>query len=192
MNTLSNIYYTLAKQGYESDKGTVHSYIDVYERILEPHRKANAMLEIGLFKGHSLRMWEQYFDQADVYGVDCDVLPHGGLGDLTAMIASGEHNIHIFDAEDRDRVHDRFANRQRFDVIIEDAGHHLPQQIKMYDIWKHYLAPGGIYIIEDVQDIDASRDVFRELDDTKDIEIVDLRAKKGRYDDVLIIIRDKQ
>jgi hypothetical protein len=190
MNTLSNIYYTLAKQGYQSDKNTVHSYLPVYERILDPYRGAAAVLEIGLFNGHSLRMWEQYFESADVHGVDCDVRPHGGLGDLTAMIASGAHNIHIFDAESWTEVLGRFDGVY-FDVIIEDAGHHLDQQVKMYDVWKHYLAPGGIYIIEDVQDIDASRDVFRELDDTKDIEIVDLRGVKGRYDDVLVIIKDK-
>jgi hypothetical protein len=187
MNTLQNIYFTLCKQGYCSDKGSVHSYIDTYERVLSPYRSGSC-LEIGLFHGHSLRMWEKYFD-GQVHGIDCSLTPHD-LADLRPMIATGQHNIHIFDAEDRELVKDRFAG-MTFDVIIEDAAHHLPQQVKLYSIFKELLSPGGVYIIEDIQDIEASRNVFENLDDSKDIEIVDLRAVKDRYDDVLVIIKDK-
>lgn len=189
MNTLENIFYTLAKQGYETDKNTVHSYLPIYEEILALYRNGN-ILEIGLFQGNSLRMWEAYFE-GEVHGIDCDIKPHGGMADLTEMVASGQHNIHIFDAENRELVADRFRGI-KFDVIIEDAGHHLPQQVKMYSIFKEYLNEGGIYIIEDVQDIEASRDVFMNLDDSKDIEVIDLRKKNERYDDVLVIIKDKK
>ena len=92
MKTLKNIFETLQQQGFETDKGTVHSYIDVYEDVLAPYRKtANKMLEIGVFKGNSLRMWENYFEWADVIGVDCHETPHDGMADLREMIKSGEH-----------------------------------------------------------------------------------------------------
>lgn len=188
METLHNIYFTLCKQGYCSDKGTVHSYLDVYADILEPYRhSALNVLEIGLFHGHSLRMWEQYF-KATVWGIDCDEQPHGGMADLRPMILSGQHNIKIFDATDANVARKYFGDIQ-FDVIIEDASHQLEQQVELYKLYSQYLSPGGIYIIEDIDDIDTTRNTFETLDNTKNISILDRRNIKGRYDDVLCIIR---
>ncbi len=189
MSTLKNIFETLQLQGFETDKGTVHSYIDVYEDVLASYRNtAENVLEIGVFKGNSLRMWEQYFKQASVIGVDCDDMPHGGLADLREMIESGKHCIKIFDAENPKLVKEHFAG-MKFDVIIEDANHSLEQQLKLYNIYKEYLAPGGIYIIEDVEDIDKSRTAFETIDNSKTVTILDRRNILNRFDDILIIIK---
>ena len=77
-----------------------------------------------------------------------------------------------------------------FNVAIEDAGHSVDQQVAIYRNFRPHLSPGGIYIIEDVQDLDATRHVFKTLDAGKRIEILDLRCRKGRYDDVLVVVRD--
>lgn len=185
MKTLQEIWDSMKKAGCESDKGSVHSYIPVYEKLLEPYREtAKNILEIGLFNGHSLMMWKSYFPMnTKVYGIDCSETPHDGMADLRPMIKSG-WDIHIFDAENELEVAKRFSGI-KFDVIIEDAGHHLEQQHNLYRIWKDYLAEDGIYIIEDVQDIDKTAYSFRKIDG----EIIDLRDVKGRYDDVLIVIK---
>lgn len=186
--TLKNIFETLQQQGFETDKGTVHSYIDVYEELLKPYRNtAKNVLEIGVFKGNSLRMWDLYFS-GFVFGVDCNETPHGGMADLREMIASDEFNIKIFDAENPELVKNHFTTR-KFDVIIEDANHSLEQQLKLYNIYKEYLAPDGIYIIEDVEDIDKSRAVFENIDNNKTVTILDRRHILNRFDDVLIIIK---
>jgi predicted O-methyltransferase YrrM len=188
--TLQEIYEDLKAKGFETDKGSIHSYIEVYEEILEPYREtAKYILEIGVFQGNSLRMWNHYF-KGTVYGVDCDIKPHGGLADLTDMVESEEFNIKLFDAE-RPLTARYYFNKTKFDVIIEDAGHHIEQQVKLYNIWKKYLNKGGIYIIEDIQDIDKDRNVFESLDNSKNITILDRRSIKNRYDDVLVIIKDK-
>ena len=182
--TLQQIWDELKEQGYESDKGSVHSYIPVYEKLLAPYREtALNVLEIGLFKGDSLRMWEQYFTRAAVLGIDCSVTPHGGMADLRPMIEEG-WRIEIFDAENINEVEGRFS-RYKFDVIIDDAGHHIEQQLNLYSIWKNYLADGGMYIVEDVQDIDNDWYEFTSLGGL----IYDLRSEKNRYDDVLIVIK---
>lgn len=188
MNTLQNIYFTLCKQGYCSDKGNLHSYIDVYAELLDPYRHGNC-LEIGLLAGHSLRMWEKYFE-GYVWGIDCSDQPIGGMADLRPMIQSGEHNIVIMNAEDINDVTTNFSGLS-FDIIIEDAGHHIDQQLNLYNIWKDYLNPGGIYIIEDIQNLDADRASFENIDPSKKVEIKDRRGQKGRYDDILVVIRDK-
>jgi spermidine synthase len=186
MKTLQQIWDELP---LKSDKGSVHSYLPVYEEILAPYRDtAKNVLEIGLFNGASMRMWAKYFTKAKIHGVDCSLLPHDGMASLVPLISEGLHNvqIHIFDAENEEEVAKRFSGI-KFDVIIEDAGHHVEQQLKIYSVLKNYLNDDGIYIIEDIQDIRKDRhDFYTEIGY---VEIIDLRDVKGRYDDVLIVIK---
>jgi SAM-dependent methyltransferase len=183
MKTLLEIYNKFydPKTGWP-DKGTVHSYIEVYEEILSPYRKtAKNILEIGLMNGESLRMWTEYFD-GKVYGIDCDVKPIDGKADLFPIMAEGNHNVLIGDASNPEDIKLHFEGI-KFDVVIEDAGHSIEQQLKIYSVLKPYIAEGGIYIIEDVQNIDKDGYLFAFS------EIIDRRKIKGRYDDVLIIIK---
>lgn len=188
--TLAQIYDTV-RIGDWPDKGTTHSYIDFYDQLFSPVRaSAKNVLEIGIFKGLSLIMWEEYFYNATVYGVDCDEQPHGGMADLRTMIQSGKHNIRIMDATNAFHAEREFTS-VRFDVVIDDAAHNLEQQLSIYNVFKQYMAPGGIYVIEDVQDIDRNRHFFQAIDSKKSVEIIDRRNIKNRYDDVLVVIRDK-
>jgi hypothetical protein len=190
MQTLNEIYKNSIVNGWP-DKGTVHSYIDVYEEILKPYREtANNVLEIGLFSGQSLIMWEQYFWGIPCYGIDCSDQPCGGLQDLRPMIAEGTHNIFIMDGTKKADIEKNFKGVM-FDVIIDDGSHLLEHQIESYKHFKSHTAPGGIYIIEDIQDIDENIELFKNIDAKKKVEILDRRAIKNRYDDVLIIITDK-
>ena len=175
------------KVGGWPDKGDVHSYIDVYEDILAPYRNtAKNVLEIGLMSGESLRMWTEYFD-GTVYGIDVTVKPIDGLADLTSAIADGL-NVKIGDASNKDDIKKHFAGI-KFDVVIEDANHDIEQQLQIYKVLRPYMSSGSIYIIEDVQDIDATRSLFESMDDKKSVEILDRRGVKNRYDDVLIVIK---
>ena len=182
MKTLAEIYAKYpSNQVGGGDKGTVHSYIDIYSGMLEPYRQCKNVLEIGILNGTSLRMWEEYFSKADVYG--CDITDK----DLKPMIAEGTHNIAIFNALDAKQVKKHYG-RIKFDVIIEDASHSLADQLALYPIFKDYLAPNGLYIIEDVDNIDVVRPQFLALDPDKLISVVDRRLVKHRFDDVVIAI----
>lgn len=174
----------------KSDKGDLHSYLGVYEEILAPYREtAKNVLEIGLFNGYSLLMWEKYFS-GKVYGIDCSDRPHDGLADLRPLIQEGTHNISIIDAENALEVSKLFMG-YKFGVIIEDAGHHIEQQLKLYHVFKPYLSENSVYIIEDIQNIDATRHLFENIDTDKKVTILDRRRVNGRYDDMLVIIQNK-
>lgn len=189
METLKQLFAKYHKNGWP-DRDTVHSYVDVYEKILEPYRHiAKNILEIGLMSGESLRVWTEYFDGA-VYGMDCDLQPISGQADLTQAIADGL-NIKIGDAS-HPLVIQNFFWDVKFDVVIEDANHDLGQQLQIYKTLKPYLSENAIYIIEDVQDIDGTRQIFENLDKEKNVEIIDRRHINNRYDDVLVIITDKK
>lgn len=190
MEQLLQIYNRLCSQGYCSDKGTVHAYIEQYESILAPYReKAKNVLEIGVFHGHSLRLWEQYFTNAKVYGIDCSETPVDGMADLRPMIAEGTHNILIGDATSKADI-DRFFGKTKFDIVYDDGSHQLEHQLKTIEIFKNRLTSNGVIIIEDIQDLDKDREAFESLTDVS-VEVIDLRNVKNRYDDVIIIIRNK-
>lgn len=190
MKPLSELYQA-TKVGLWSDKGTDHSYIELYSEILEPYRtKAKRVLEIGILGGESLRMWEMYFAKASVHGAELSTRPVGGMANLEPMIAEGKHNIHIFDATDKTQVDKEFIG-MRFNVVIDDASHVLEHQLAIYQNMKPYLAKGAMYIIEDVDKIDEVRSIFENIDSEKKITIYDRRHIKNRFDDVVVTITDK-
>lgn len=159
MQTLRELCAKHYKNGWP-DKDTIHSYIDVYEEILAPYRHGeNLILEIGLMGGESHRMWVDYFGGV-VFGMDCDLKPIDGKADLTDMVKN--FNVFIGDAANPHDIKKHFDGI-KFDVIIEDANHDLNQQMDIYETLKPYIAEGGIYIIEDIQDINYSKRFFERL-----------------------------
>ena len=187
MITLSEIYkkYTGKSIGF-GDKGTDHSYIEVYEEILKPYRNSKNVLEIGIGQGHSLKMWEEYFDNATVYGVNT-IYECG----LLEMINSGKHNIKIFDTLEPELVEQEYKNIL-FDVIFEDASHLFYDTVSLYNNFKHHIKQRGIYIVEDVSDIGQLKTWFdSNVDKEKAVEVIDRRQIKNRFDDVLITIKDR-
>jgi len=196
LKTLLEIY-NKHKVGDWPDKNSSHSYIEVYEKILAPYRMAALnVLEIGLMSGESLRMWTKYFNSdlrsthCNVYGMDCSETPVNGLADLRPIIAEGKHNIVIGDATNPLDIAKHFSGMD-FSVIIDDGNHEIISQLRSYEILSKYLSDGGCYIIEDIQNIDETRELFEKIDATKKVEIFDRRHIKNRYDDVLVIIKEK-
>ena len=61
--------YSRSYQGV-TDKGTAHSYIAVYERLLEPYRPRDVtLLEVGVWQGGSLLLWADYFPSGRIVGM---------------------------------------------------------------------------------------------------------------------------
>ena len=56
---------------YSTDKNTTHSYIESYEKLFETYKdnKIN-LLEIGSHNGGSLRLWNDYFSDATIIGLE--------------------------------------------------------------------------------------------------------------------------
>lgn len=188
MKTLAEIYENYKGPASYGDKGTIHSYIEVYEALLANYRlSSKTVLEIGIMSGHSLRMWEEYFPNAKVIGVDLSDRPLGGMADLRPIMAEGNHNIVLMDAVDPFQVKKNFGDC-RFDVIIEDASHILEHQLGIYDNFKNLMVPDGLYIIEDVDKLDEVRPLFEKIDAARPVSILDRRPIKGRFDDVLVVI----
>jgi 23S rRNA U2552 (ribose-2'-O)-methylase RlmE/FtsJ len=179
MKTLNEIYQNYKSPDGHGDKGTAHTYIEEYERLLEPYRENSIVLEIGLCEGESMRMWEEYFIDSKVIGVDIT------SKFLTELINEPGHNIIIADATEDDIVNK--IDEKTFNVLIDDGSHRLVDQLKTFTIFKDKIKPGGIYIIEDVVNLDQVKNIFLALHNN--VEIIDNRHIKDRHDDVLIVYK---
>lgn len=175
MKTLKDIYKKYQGPGGFGDKGTLHHYIESYDRLFTPYRygKIN-VLEIGICKGHSLKMWREYFPDANIYGIDIDVIDK--IPGVTMYQA---------DQSDRARLEELFPDTL-FDIIIDDGSHKIQHQLLSAKYLWGKMRSGGLYIIEDIQepklDIPTLSVGFRQP-----TEIIDTREVSGRYDDILMV-----
>ena len=162
---------------YKSDKGTVHSYIPYYEKVLQEYKNTeNGVLEIGVSAGLSIKMWREYFSNAKLYGNDLRFHQYVLDWGLNVNWIKGNQS-----------VNDTFKDLNNLDVVIDDGSHRLKDQIKSFNILWPKLNPGGIYIIEDIRDIDGEKEHFTKLH--KNVFVHDFRKLKDRSDDVIIEIR---
>ena len=176
MKTLKEIYKEFASPEGSGDKGTAHSYIDNYynhrfDKIR--HDKLN-ILEIGVSTGLSLQMWCEYFPNSKIIGVEIEKIDY----------QPANNRISILNGDATDSK--TFNNVDNLDIIIDDGSHVFTDQIFSFAILYHKLNRGGIYIIEDVRDIDNIGKFFKRLN--AKAKIFDFRNIKGRNDDVIVEI----
>lgn len=178
MKTLNEIYSNHSFKEGHGDKGTIHTYIEEYELLLEKYRNDITFLEIGVFYGESLEMWSEYFTNSRIYGVDIN-------NHYNKHLENDERFKIIISDATKFEIMNHFPKPIQFDVIIDDGSHRLEDQIITFNILKPHMKPGGLYIIEDINNIDQSKNVFTSLFDN--CRIIDNRHKKNRFDDVLVI-----
>jgi cephalosporin hydroxylase len=168
-----------------SDKGTCHSYIPhLYNEILEPYReKPVNVLELGIFGGTCLLLWEKYFINAkQIVGVDIDL---SYLQPKVVQEALQNKKIKIIQHDVTKESLTSVLN-EKYDVIIDDASHQIPYQLISFKLLENSLNDGGIYIIEDIQSDENAKFLTSNIPNSK---IVDLRHVKNRYDDLVLVYK---
>jgi len=146
---------------YNTDKRS-HGYLPIYERLFEPFRFLDGVtvMEIGVLGGESLRLWHRWFPKGRIIGVD-NRLPDGTLESLTADGIM----VHLENQGDEVAM-DALGAAYKPQIVIDDAGHQSSPQIAcLKALWPH-VAPGGLYIVEDLQsnDRDEAERLLRHLE----------------------------
>lgn len=185
MRTLKEIFndHKLAKD--YGDKGSIHSYLEEYDTLLAPFRNSSSILEIGLDHGRSLLMWSEYFTNSKIVGVDIRY-PSFFIENSFNSLNNNTLDIIIHDAT-KSSFLEKIYNYS-FDIIIDDGSHSLEDQINSFNLLFKKLNPGGVYIIEDIDDIDKNFDRFNNLHHS--VQIIDRRNVNHRWDDVLVVIKN--
>jgi len=173
-----------------TDKNTTHSYLPLYQELLI-HKKDTAknVLEIGIFKGGSIKLWSDFFTNANIYGLD---MMH--INDVSESFIKNKEKIILYtsiDAYDTDFFSTHFLNKDiKCDFMLDDGPHTLESMKQFIKLYSQIMTDDGILIIEDVQAedwIDILKDEVPE-DLKRFIKIYDLRSHKNRYDDIVFTI----
>ena len=164
-----------------TDKNSTHSYLRTYEMLFRPVREAVAnVLEIGVQRGGSIAMWHAYFPNATVTGIDVDPAPPlvGQLPRARLVRADAYSNATVQTLGDR-----------AYDIMIDDGPHTLESMIFFISEYSKLLAPGGVMVVEDIQDVAWIPSLEAAVPDTFTHHTIDLRHLKNRYDDILFLVR---
>jgi cephalosporin hydroxylase len=126
-----------------ADKSSAgHDFTRIYEHYVGNWRhRPVTVLEIGVWRGASVRMWRDYFPQGRVFGIDIDP---------QAAAQTGERiEIFIGDQADTDLLSRVVKRAGALDVVVDDGSHRVEQQLPtLRFLWPH-VKPGGIYVVED-------------------------------------------
>lgn len=134
---------TLALAAGTDKSSAFHNYTKVYSQCFKNCKDQPInFLEIGIYKGDSVKFWESYFPQAELHFID--------ITDNYLQYHSTRSSYHYIDQSDKKALR-RFADKHgSFDVILDDGGHTMHQQINSFIALFPHVKSGGLYIIEDL------------------------------------------
>lgn len=139
MNSTRNIF--------ESHTGNlIHKwdhYFEIYDRYFNKYiEKDVVVLEIGVSQGGSIELWKKYFGKKlRYYGIDIN----------PKCKQFEDENISIFIGSQEDPVFLEKLKKELpdLDILIDDGGHTMKQQIITFEILYDKIKNNGIYLCED-------------------------------------------
>jgi cephalosporin hydroxylase len=188
--TLEEIYQSgVARWGSTptsfTDKGVDHDYIRFYQEQIIPQDQR--LLEIGTSSGGSAWLWQQWLKTSTITSVD--------IADTWAQtrpfqeFCRSVEFIWNFDSRNP-QSYQQF--KQQFTIIIDDGDHSAESQIATIKAAWPYLAPGGLYVIEDLTNMVNLHHVARELYLTwpeQSWQTYQGKRYPSRQDDLMIYVR---
>lgn len=126
-----------------------HGYTRLYERAFTDLRKREPgkILEIGVWKGGSLRLWRDWFPKTwEVIGVENGSQTAGEVVDVEGCLTVKAN------AANREAMARMGKDLGPFDIVIDDGSHKGHEQIASFEALWPCVRPGGVFVIEDLHD----------------------------------------
>ena len=172
-----------------TDKNTQHSYLDLYQKLLYSKKDtAKNVLEVGVWEGGSIKLWNDFFSNATIHGVDMLHIDKmwEGIKNNDKIILHTSTNEY-----DESFVNNTFLHKNiKFDFMLDDGPHSLESMKQFIKLYSRIMADDGILIIEDVQSWDWIEILSNEVTDNlkQFVKVYDLRKNKNQYDDIVFTI----
>ncbi len=117
-----------------------HNYLVFYEQFFKSYRDNTfTLIEAGIGKGQSIKMWESYFPNANIIACDINYFPN----------IFKNASLFIGDASDQFFLHAILLANPPF-IFVDDASHKWSHQILTFEEAFAFIEPGGFYICEDI------------------------------------------
>jgi hypothetical protein len=133
---------------FENNRGrSIHKwmhYFEIYDRHFSRYRGTDVhFVEIGTGDGGSLEMWKDYFGKnARFFGVDIDP--------RAKEFEDARTRIFVGDQADREFLVRLAREIPRIDILLDDGGHTMRQQIHTFEALYPRIAADGVYLCEDL------------------------------------------
>lgn len=135
--TLKELYHSKGYGYYPTDKDRNHNYLTTYSELLGKWENDNInILEVGCYKNGSLKLFEEYFKNANIIGYD--IKAYDGATDVTRPTIFFEDFYNS--SKDLPKLH----------IAIDDGDHSIESQLAFVRKVYPRMAAGGILIVEDV------------------------------------------
>jgi len=151
-----------------TDKATRHKFTEYYDSIFETYTSPR-ILEIGTRNSNSINMFIEYFDKPYIVGMD--------IRDRSKL-CNGDWRFIQGDQTKIKDLQNCISGSNQFDIILDDGGHTMKQQQITFGFLIDYLAPNGVYIIEDLHT--SFSDKFKDTTNTHEITTVEMLKKIQR------------
>lgn len=130
---------------YDADKSSrFHHYLDFYQKHLPGRDFSGRLLEIGVMDGLSMKMWREYYPNAEIVGID--------IKDMSFMHNDDwqvPESVKLLQVDGTKPS--ELKPLGNFDIIIDDGSHYWSHQQKSFKrLYYNQLNKGGFYIIEDL------------------------------------------
>ncbi|MDR1166238.1 MAG: class I SAM-dependent methyltransferase [Deltaproteobacteria bacterium] len=131
-----------ARRGTDKSSGPQgHDFLRKYEFFFQKWRDEEiVLLELGVLHGASLRAFADYFPRATVVGADIE--------EITLKEAQGRVKVIVGDIAQISFLEKLAALGPQ--IVIDDASHWWPDQLRSLFALYERLRSGGIYVVEDV------------------------------------------
>ena len=174
-NNYSYFYYQIFNQNRFNYKKIFECGIGTNNTILESNMTLNGK------PGASLRVWKEFFPNAEIYGADID---------KNILFSEDKINTFYVDQFDTKSIKEMWKdiNEENFDLIIDDGVHFFNANINLYENSFFKLKISGIYIIEDIRLSDLKK-FYKYFQNSKhNVQFISVHSKSTDGSSNLIVI----
>jgi len=130
-----------------NDGNIIHKwvhYFPIYERYFEWYRnKSVTLLEIGVYKGGSLQMWQRYLGPfAKIVGIDID--------EKCKAYEGPGIQVRIGDQKDERFLQSVIDEFGMPDIVVDDGSHKMDDVSSSFQFLYPKLPKNGVYLVEDM------------------------------------------
>ena len=171
---------------FERIRYTVKNVLEIGIGSIE-NGQMGGIIHLGYRTGNSLKCWNEYFPNANIYGID--IYEHKELN-------TDKIQTFIADQSNEEQLKTVIESiKEPLDIIIDDGSHNGEHQVISFMYLNQFLSKNGIYVIEDIQppNIDGFQNLsifpenFREyILNNFNIEYFDTRNTIQRADDFMV------
>lgn len=138
------LFEIIQKNNFELKTDKALQYLETYDRYFSKYRNTDVVfMEIGILNGDSLKIWKEYFGKTcKIIGID--IKPE------CEKYKTDQINIEIGSQESKyfwKYIKEKYSH---IDIVLDDGGHTMKQQISTFVELLPKLAGRGIYMCEDV------------------------------------------